>query len=268
MSVAVIGNISRDSAVYPGGSRFELLGGAALYIALAAERAGLPTAPVSVIGTDLNWIVSEPRLSGLDMRSVKVMSGESCSFRLAYDEDGHVADTQASFGVATALTSHALSTMGMHPACHVCCRLPLDVPVVLGFLAARRVPFSVDFHVASARALMPAAGGLLTMAGIVFVNAVEFAILARAIDPGDLQTIVISDGPRPAAVLHRGQPVASVVPPSTRVIDVTGAGDTLAGTFLAASARGLGSAAALHEAVSAASRAVAGLGLGIRGLGA
>ena len=54
--LSVIGNISRDLIVYPG-TRTEMLGGAALHIALAASRAGLRAAPVAVLGTDLGWIM-------------------------------------------------------------------------------------------------------------------------------------------------------------------------------------------------------------------
>jgi sugar/nucleoside kinase (ribokinase family) len=264
--LGVIGNISRDLAIYPS-TRTELLGGAALHVALAAIRAGLSAAPISVVGTDLGWIISDPRLDGLDLGHVKVVPGESCAFRLSYDGTGQLAGTQASFGVAADLTGHALSALGSHPACHVCCRRPLDIPLVLSRLAATCVPFSVDFHLASASVLMPAARAILPSARIVFVNAAEFQILTQVTDPSRLQTVVVSDGPQPAMVLRHGEHVASVVPSATSITEVTGAGDTLAGTFLAASARGLGYQAALSEAVTAASRAVTHPGLTILGRG-
>jgi sugar/nucleoside kinase (ribokinase family) len=254
--LGVIGNISRDVAIYPGGGRVRMLGGAALHIALAAARAGLPTAPVSVIGTDLGWILGDSRLAELDLSQVKVAPGQSCAFRLVYDESGRLTDTEASFGVSARLTSHALSVIGAHGVCHVCCRRPLDALAVLRRLAVAGIPFSVDFHLASASAIMPAAHAALRYARAVFVNAAEFAMLARVTDPATLNTVVISDGPRLATVLARGQQVAAAAPPVTTVAEVTGAGDTLTGTFLAASARGLKCDAALNEAVTAASEAV------------
>jgi sugar/nucleoside kinase (ribokinase family) len=266
-SLGVIGNISRDLAIYPVGNRIELLGGAALHIALAATRAGLPAAPISVIGIDLGWIIGDTRLAGVDLGHVKVVPGESCAFRLTYDEVGRLADTRTSFGVAASLTGHALSVLGSQPTCHVCCRRPLDVPLILGRLVAMGIPFSIDFHLASASIIMPAAGPALLHASTVFVNAAEFAILAEVTDPGNLKTVVISDGPRPATVLRYGQQVASAVPPATSVTEVTGAGDTLTGTFLAVSARGLGYQVALREAVNAASKAVTSPGLTILACG-
>jgi sugar/nucleoside kinase (ribokinase family) len=149
----------------------------------------------------------------------------------------------------------------------VCCRRPLDVPAALGRLAELGIPFSVDFHLASASVLVPAASPALLYAWAVFVNAAEFAILAQVTDPGRLQTVVISDGPAPAIVLRHGRQVASATPPPTTVTEVTGAGDTLTGTFLAASARGLDCQAALAEAVTAASRAASERGLAIPAAG-
>jgi len=260
-TLGVIGNISRDRAIYPDGRHVELLGGAALHVALAATRAGLPSAPVAVIGRDLDWIRDDVRLAAIDFSYVEVTCGRSCSFRLTYDESGHLTGTDSAFGVAAQLTRHALDVLGRHRSYHVCCRRPLDVAVVLGPLASAGIPFSVDFHLASADIIMPATDADIAHARVVFVNAAEFAALGRVTDPGRLRTIVISDGPRPVIMLRYGRVVASVLPPETSAIEVTGAGDTLAGTFLAARAGGLDDQAALETAVSAAAEAVSGPGL-------
>src|ERR1700722_13432740 len=118
--LGVIGNISRDHVAYPTGRGAWLLGGAALHVALAATRAGLAAAPASVIGTDLSWVASDPRLVDLDMSDVKVAAGPSCAFGLTYDHNGTVTGTTASFGVSQCLTAHALSLLGSRPAWHVC----------------------------------------------------------------------------------------------------------------------------------------------------
>lgn len=259
--LGVIGNISRDQAIYAGGRHIELLGGAALHVALAATRAGLLSAPVAVIGSDLGWIRDDARLTDMDLSCVEVTYGRSCSFRLSYDEGGHLTGTGSSFGVATHLTRHALDVVGQHRSYHVCCRRPLDAPVVLHRLVSAGIPFSVDFHLASAAVMMPAADAAIAHASVVFVNAAEFATLGQISDPEQLQAVVISDGPRPVIMLRYGRIVASVLPPAVSVIEVTGAGDTLAGTYLAACARGLGDQPALEAAVSAAVEAVSGPGL-------
>ncbi len=259
----IIGNISRDLAAYPDGYATKLLGGAALHVALAAARAGLPAVPVAVIGTDLEWITADPRLAGVDLSFVKVVPGDSCAFRLTYDEAGQVTSTTASFGVSAALTGHALSLLGTRRAWHVCCRRPLAAPLILDRLAATETPFSADFHLASAGRVIPAVLAALPRATAVFVNAAELVILSQAISLRDLRLVVVSDGPRPAVVLRRGQRAASATPPDVSAIEVTGAGDTLAGTFLAGMAHGLSDHDAIHVAVAAASEAVTRPGLPI-----
>jgi sugar/nucleoside kinase (ribokinase family) len=263
-TLGVIGNISRDLAAYPRARTTWMLGGAALHVALAAAQAGLPSAPVAVIGTDLDSIASDPRLDKVDLSCVKVVPGESCMFRLAYDADGSLLRTEASFGVSAALTSHALGVLAeptARQAWHVCCRRPLSAPAVLARLAGAGVPFSADFHLASADAVMPAVRTVLPRAAAVFVNAAEFTILCQVLDPAELPLVVVSDACRPAIALRHGHLAASAAPPPATVAEVTGAGDTLAGTFLAAAARGLGDGDALRAAVTAATAAVARPGL-------
>jgi sugar/nucleoside kinase (ribokinase family) len=263
-TLGVIGNISRDLAIYSGSPGTEMLGGAALHVARAAARAGLPAAPVAVIGTDLDWIMQDARLAGLDLRSVRIAQGRSCEFRLTYGESGDLTGTRASYGAAEHLTGHVLSVIGTHRACHVCCRQPLDTALILDRLVAAGIPFSIDFHLASASAVMPAVRPALPRASTVFVNAAEFTVLAQVTNPATLGRVVISDGPRPATVLRHGRLAASAAPPAVRAVEVTGAGDTLAGTFLAASAQGLDDAAALLAAVSAATESAGRPGLDIR----
>jgi sugar/nucleoside kinase (ribokinase family) len=259
--LGVIGNISRDRVVYANGRTARLLGGAALHVAMAVTRAGLRAAPVAVIGTDLEWITSDPRLAAMDLSQVRVIQGDSCAFGLAYDDAGAITSTSSSFGVSENLTSHALDVLSSCPAWHVCCRRPLGAQVILGRLAATGMPFSADFHLASAAQLMASVRVSVPHAAAVFVNAHELAILARVIDPRTLRLIVVSDGPRPAMVLRHGEVTASALPPAVRVMEVTGGGDILAGTFLAAAAHGLGDDDALQVAVQAAAKAVAGPGL-------
>jgi sugar/nucleoside kinase (ribokinase family) len=263
--LAVLGNISRDLAIYPGGRRFEALGGTALHVARAAALAGLAAAPVSVIGTDLSWIRGDPRLAGIDLAGVKVADGPSCAFTLTYTHAGELASTGCSFGVAESLTAHCLAAIGHHRGYHVCCRRPLRVRAVLSRLASAGLTFSADFHLASAGELIAEAVTFLPQARVIFVNAAEFTTLATLTDPARLAACVISDGPREVTMLRHGTITAVIRPPSTSPVEVTGAGDTLAGTFLAGVARGLGDGAALQAAVTAAAQSVQSPGLVISG---
>ena len=99
----------------------------------------------------------------------------------------------------------------------------------------------------------------------MFVNAAEFATLRTVIDPAHLAAVVVSDGPREASVLRHGNPTAAMRPPESCPVEVTGAGDTLAGAFLGGMARGLGDMDALRAGVMAASQSIRAPGLAITG---
>jgi sugar/nucleoside kinase (ribokinase family) len=262
-TLTVLGNISRDCAIYPGGRRFEMLGGAALHVARAASSGGLTAAPVSVIGTDLAWLRGDPRLSALDVTSIKVLPGPSCAFTLSYTSAGELTGIDCTFGVAESLTGHCLAAIGRHRQYHVCCRRPLGVPAVLSRLASAGLVFSTDFHLASAGEVMGDAAAFLPHATVVFVNAAEFTTLAALADPARLAAVVISDGPREVTLLRHGKVTATAQPPDRDPVEVTGAGDTLAGTFLASLARGLGDVEALTAAVAAATDSTRGPSLAI-----
>lgn len=264
-ALAVLGNISRDLAVYPSGRRFEVLGGAALHVARAASQAGLAAAPVSVIGTDLSWIRSDPRLADVDLTGIKVADGPSCTFTLTYTCVSELARIDCSFGVAESLTAHCLAAIGHHRWYHVCCRRPLGVHAVLSHLAGGRLTFSTDFHLASAEELIAEAVRFLPLARVIFVNAAEFATLATLTDPACLAACVISDGPREVTLLRHGTTAAVTHPPYASPVEVTGAGDTLAGAFLAGVACGLSDGDALAAAVTAAAVSVESPGLVIGG---
>jgi sugar/nucleoside kinase (ribokinase family) len=264
-ALSVIGNISRDLAVYPDGRRYELLGGAALHVAQAAARIGLASAPVSVIGPDLDWIRGDSRLASLDLTHVKVAPGQSCAFRLSYTAEGKLAAADCSFGVAELLTGHCLSVIGRHDWYHVCCRRPLDVHAVLDHLVKAELKFSVDFHLTSPRELISVAVPFLPQAAAIFVNTVEFTTLGALMDPARLAAVAVSDGPHEVMLLRYGRITAITQPPRVFPVEVTGAGDVLAGTFLAVTAQGLSDGDALRAAVTAAAQSIGAPGLAIAG---
>lgn len=261
-SLAVIGNLSIDTVRYPHGRQQDLLGGAALYITLAAARAGMNAAPVTVIGEDLNHLDTDPRLDDLNRTWMRTVNGPSCSFEINYNTAGSVIGLTSSFGVARLLTDHAISALASakYDQWHVCCRRPLDTARILGSLVAAGAPFSVDFHLASAAEQITAAASSLPYAAAVFVNAAEYQVLstimARTVGdvPGRaLKAVIVSDGPREATLIRNGEVVARHSPKRGPVIEVTGAGDTLTGTFLAHLAHGAADHEALANAVASAS---------------
>ncbi|MEU7560269.1 carbohydrate kinase family protein [Streptomyces eurythermus] len=253
----VIGNISLDHIHRPGHLPVHQLGGAALHLATAAARAGLPVAPAAAVGSDLARLPDDPRLPPLDWTLLHHAPQPSAAFTIHYDEAGTVAAVDTTYGASEHLTAHALHLIDRYPqaAFHVSCRHPLHIPAVLPALVVRSCTFSLDFHLPSAPQLIPAATPWLHHAITIFVNAEEHALLTLAAGPRPCPEVVISDGPRPARIVCNGRALSPVTPPSLPTArQITGAGDTLAGTYLAHRARGIPPATALTRAVKAASR--------------
>ncbi|MEU2772470.1 carbohydrate kinase family protein [Streptomyces sp. NPDC007162] len=253
----VIGNISLDHIHRPGHQPVHQLGGAALHLAVAAARTGLPVAPGAAVGSDLARLPDDPRLPALDWTLLHHAPEPSAAFTIHYDDTDTVTAVDTAYGAAEHLTDHALHLIDRYPhaAFHVSCRHPLHVPAVLSTLAARGCSYSLDFHLPSAPHLIPAAAPWLRQAATIFVNAEEHALLTLTAGPRPGPEVVISDGPRPARVVLNGRALPPVTPPALPTVrQITGAGDTLAGTYLAHRARGLPAPAALTRAVQAASR--------------
>lgn len=253
--LGVAGNISIDRSNRDGNSGTTSIGGAALYVALAAARAGLTSRPLSLVGTDLHVIRYHPILTILDLSGVRTVAGRSAFFTLTYDTDGVLISTEAEYGASAHLTAHVLEQIRVRRDgyYHVCCRRPLDIAKVLNVLAHPATPFSLDFFLPSAAESITAAASALPMAQVIFVNAAEYDLLADAVPTRDLREVLVTNGSRPAQLIRYGRCVARVTPPRVVSVDVTGSGDTLAGTFLAARAAGIHDTGALDRAVRAAS---------------
>lgn len=124
---------------------------------------------------------------------------------------------------------------------------------MLDVLAQGTIPFSLDFFLPSADESIAAAESVLPLADVVFVDAAEYELFTGAIPARDLREVLVTDGLSPAQLTRSGRCISRVTPPQVTTVDVTGSGDTLAGTFLAARATGLDDETVLECAVRAAS---------------
>ncbi|MFE0132351.1 PfkB family carbohydrate kinase [Streptomyces sp. NPDC059037] len=253
-SLSVIGNISRDRTRYPDDRGGEQLGGASLLVSLAAARAGTAAAPIAVVGRDLQDLPGAVIVEGLDWSALHVSEDLSTAFTLDYDAQGQLLSVDAQYGASRAGTSHALDHIANHPGevYHLCCRRPLRVSALLHALDSCSAQFSLDFFLPSAEQMMCEAAPWLTSATTVFVNAAEHRLLARVVAVADLPEVVITDGPSPVRVYRWGELAATTYPPDRVFGEVTGAGDTLAGTYLAHRTHGATPEIALPAAAAAA----------------
>jgi sugar/nucleoside kinase (ribokinase family) len=94
----------------------------------------------------------------------------------------------------------------------------------------------------------------MKLADIAFMNRVEwetFREIAR-----EIPIVVLKRDSEGASVLIRGEVTAEFPAPHVEVVDVTGAGDVLAGTFLAHLSQGRDLPGALSQAIFAASQSI------------
>lgn len=258
--LGVVGNIARVSSRYPDGHGCSFLGGAALHVTMASSQAGLLAAPIAVIGDDLQFLTTDARLQPVDLSAVRHVPGRSCHFVMHYDARDSLQAVASEYGVSVDLTNHALAHLGQYEQYHISCRRPLDAALVLR--ALRGCTVSVDFISSSIQEVLAESPVSLTDVTTVFVNTHELAVLQETLDLTRVPKIVVSNGPDTARVLRWGEVVATATPPRVaHTGEVTGAGDTLAGTFLAAVAHGLSDTRALETAVKAATAFVATEGM-------
>ncbi|MBZ9703692.1 MULTISPECIES: carbohydrate kinase family protein [unclassified Mesorhizobium] len=131
-------------------------------------------------------------------------------------------------------------------------------------LAAGKPVFAIAISPAKVVRLTPVLGGL----AVAFMNRREAVALAGLDDAASQKTIldglrsagldsaVVTAGGGPVLGFDRDGSFAVVPPPPRKVVDVTGAGDALAGATVAALLRGMPLRAALREGVAAATLAI------------
>jgi sugar/nucleoside kinase (ribokinase family) len=252
--IRIIANIGWVRASYPDGRSYTFPGGAGLHLSTAVSAAGGLATPISVVGIDLREVVTALEKRHIDTQAVKEVPDQpSCRFELSYDDNGSLISAISQFNAAQGLSEHALNQLDTPGHFHVSCRLPLDLAPLLAALAGRS--YSLDFYSPSIANYLTLARPFLSGAHGIFINQAELALLQQIVGISELELLVVSDGARPVRLFSHGEMIAVVQPPIVAALEVTGAGDTLAGSYLASTLNGVAIHDALHIAVYAASAA-------------
>ena len=232
MELAVVGNISRDIAWQGTEKRGPFFGGAGLNIAVAIARCGKRPQLISVLGhQDVGLLREIDHL--IDTTRVSTMPGDTCQFEMRYTEQGILKELSSRFGVAVFIDSY-LQDIDFSPVHHhICCRAPLNAAATLERLVAARIPFSLDFIASSASQQMSNCNMWIEFAECICVNRQEFQMLQEIYDVAKVKKLVVTSGSGPVVVFHYGKEISRHVCSEQEFYDVTGAGDTFAGTFLA-----------------------------------
>jgi len=237
---------------YTGGSGFAVAFAAS---ALGDGRVGL----VTQVGEDFD--LGSLRRLGLDMEGVAVLPGASAMFVIDQSPDGS-RSFESDLGVATD------PSLNLFPASYLQTRYvhlgtapPQQQLAWLDFLRGKgcHAHVSVDMFEPFVATEPDACRRICDRAGLIFLNEVEYRGLYDRKSHPRAPTI-LKHGPGGAEFLADGTRHRIPAPPADE-LDPIGAGEILAGAFLALRARGLPADRALTYAVAAATSSVTEFGV-------
>ena len=257
----VVGSPSLD-LLHFGGRSVRSAGGAGLYTALAAQRAG---AAVTVVAPRPDPMPEElePADRLLDWRGPPVPPSALPHFEIEYFPDGRTVYRQAVRGSEGDIRYGDIPDAGPGAFAYV---VPLlDPELQLGFarrLSAAGVRVGCGTYAPGIRAHPEVVTRVVEASDYFFCNAEEAGLLFGSLDdvavaPG--HAVFVTRGPRGARAVLGDHPI-DVPAPEVEEVDPTGAGDTFCGTALARLAAGDHPAMAARVAAAHAARTVTGIG--------
>ena len=265
VDLVIVGHLAWNEDRTVSGTRTSR-GGAAYYCAIGAT-AGFPTVTGVVASVGDDFDVEALRRLGVDTAGVAHVPGHTTArFVITQLVDG-TRTFAASWGAAQRVD------VGSFPIAyrrarhvHLATAPPEQQLVWLEHVAGwpRRPTLSADVFEPFVRQSPEATRGVARAVDMVFMNEEEASLLRaedQAWSPGD---VVLKRGAA-GATYYRGRhpagpPISAPAPP-TRAVETTGAGDVLAGAFLALQIRGVSPARALAAAVRVASASVTDFGV-------
>lgn len=243
----------RGSGASLGGSGY-----AAAYAAstLLVGRTGL----VAQIGPDLN--LHGLRGLGLDLAGLTVLPGASARFHISR-LGGEARIFQSELGVAATPWFDTFPEAYFRAGHVHLGTMPPDQQLTwLKFLRDHgfRAPISVDTFEHFVSTQPAASREVCDLADLIFINEAEYHGLYRDNEIPKAPT-VLKHGPRGAEYIADGMTHGASATPAAELVDDTGAGEILAGVYLALRAHELTEARALDIAVRAASSSVTEFGV-------
>ncbi len=228
--------------------------------AVAAARAGAPTAIIAAVGADAFGALTREGLGadGIDTALLRTVAGQTGTALIAVDVSGEntiIVDPGAN-GLLSNLTADDRRVI----AAAAVLVLQLEVPLATVIEAVETAAASSTTVLLNAAPIRDLPDTLLAGLDILVVNEHEAAHLRASRPNVELCTlvpvVVVTLGAEGALLQRRGEPDVRVAAPSVAAVDATGAGDTFCGAFATAIAEGQELERALRFAVVAASLSV------------
>ena len=224
------------------------IGGAAYYASMAAAAQGAVVDLVTVLGSD--FPKAELALGRLRLAAVPTVDRPSAVFAQTYDEAGEVVAFEGRLNACELLTPNSIPLASSNPGVVLITTMPTDYQAeAIGRLHADG--FDGIVAIDTALSYVGDFGVLLRREGqrigVTFVNAVEYEALAA---PPPSAITVVKRGSQGASLLQNGRWIHVPGHAADPVVTVTGAGDVLAGAFLAMLLSGIPTIQALEQAVA------------------
>ncbi|HQI64809.1 MAG TPA: ribokinase [Rhodoglobus sp.] len=232
--------------------------------AVAAARAGAPTAFITALGDDAFGSDTRAGLidDGVDVTGVRSLDAATGTALIAVDSVGE--NTIIVEAGANRLLVDLQSADAAAIAASSVLAMQLEIPLET-VIAAARIARAADTTVMlNAAPIRDLPAELLSSLDILVVNEHEASHLAGERDWRELTeqvpVVVVTLGSEGALLLRRGSDEVRVAAPSVHAVDATGAGDTFCGAFAAGLAEDMELEQALRFAVTAASLSVQSYG--------
>ena len=219
-------------------------GGKGANQALAARRLGAAVRLVAAVGNDdmAEEALKLLRAGGVDLSATQYINGETTGVALIGVSEEGENQIIVCPGANEALDPGDVEGTSIEHMMGV-----LEVPVATLEAAAGRATGFVALNLAPA---MPVPPALLERANLLVVNETEAAFYGDSLH-GPGRYVAISLGAAGAELWQGGTKIATATPPTVKVVDTTGAGDTFSAALTVSLINGASPEEALRYAVTA-----------------
>lgn len=261
IDLVIVGDIAFEKDITKHGVKVSK-GGSGYYSSIGASKYSNRVGLVSRVGGDFELTELETR--GINTKGVQVVeNGKTARFTVYHNEDGS-REFEAERGTAeefspTLLIKDYQNTKHVHFSTS----LPQRYVEWMEFLNQEQhinAAYSIDTFESFATDYPEETKLAISMADIIFMNEDEMNIM-RAFGYADFTIpTIIKYGKRGAEYRHYDT-IITAVAPQVEAVDTTGAGDVLAGAFLAQRVQNVSLDASLVNAVNLASQSVSDFGV-------
>lgn len=242
IDLVVVGKLAIDELSFKGKSYPPVLGGSAAHVSLAAATVGSKVAIVSSIGEDFpEEFLKQLRGKGIDLSGVSKRSGSSSRFWANFNTNGSMTRYGLHFGVGNQFSLRHFSRLIKHTrAIHLGILPPFlqrrFIQRVMG--QKKLLSMTTIFH--QAKSLKNRILPQLPSLNLLFLNEQEAQYLTDRADTseaiiklGEMVPIVVVTKGATGCLINDNGAISKVPSFYVNQIDVTGAGDSFAGAFLA-----------------------------------